>query len=106
MVRCHRGENLLKRLETGFHKLLCISRTHCQESKAKHEPDQRPRGHLVLHDQHNTILANHPFHFIKRFGTILSFKFVERMGTAYRLEQIIDKRQAGSVSLNKSDAAG
>lgn len=99
----HGGENLLKRLEAGFHKLPCIGGAHCRKPQAKHEPGHRPRGHLVLHDQHDAVLANHAFHFMQRLDPIRSLEFVQRMGTADHVEPVVDKREADRVSLNKGD---
>ena len=96
VAQCHGGENLLKRLEAGFHKLPCIGGSHCHKPQAKHEPGHRPRGHLVLHDQHDAVIADHALHFMQRFDPILSLEFVQRMGTADHVEQVVDKRDFSS----------
>ncbi len=101
VVQGHRRENLLKGLEAGLHKLPGIGRSHGLEPQAKHKPGHRPRGHLVLHDQHDTVIADHALHFMQRFGPLRSLEFVERMGAADRVEEAVDKRKPGGACLNE-----
>lgn len=76
MEQRNRGEDLSKWRESGFYKFFGIGGAHGLKPQAKHKGCQSAPGWLMFHDQHDAVLANHPFHFVQRPGSIPSFEFV------------------------------
>lgn len=98
MAQGNRGEDFSKRRESGFYKFFGIGGAHGLEPQAKHKGCQSAWGRLMFHDQHDAVLANHPFHFGQRLGSIRPFKFVQRVGTAYRVEGVVGEWKGRGVS--------